>query len=56
MKNDLDYFRKFSLLDFRTNTKKFREYVIHNTIHYVTPFPFSLISVKKTTASPKSVI
>lgn len=25
---DLDYFRKFSLADFRINTKKYKEYVI----------------------------
>ena len=54
MKNDIDYFRKFSLLDFRTNTKKFREYVTPS-FPYITPFSFSLTFVKKTTAFPKSV-
>jgi hypothetical protein len=27
MKNELDYFRKFSLVDYSVNLKKFKEYV-----------------------------
>ncbi len=28
MKSELDYYRKFSLIDYSVNTKKFKEYVI----------------------------
>lgn len=27
MKSEIEHFRKFTLLDFRVNTKKFKEYV-----------------------------
>jgi len=27
MKNDIEYFRKFKIIDFQTNPKKFNQYV-----------------------------